>query len=168
MLTTIGYESAKLDHFIGTLLKANVSIVVDIRDRAQSRRKGFSKSALSAALAAYRIGYVHYRELGDPKAGREAARAGNWSEFNRIYTGVLNSEPAESAIHKIVALCENEIPCLLCYERDHRTCHRKLVSDKIEREHLIPVMHLGVQEIEPALKRKRPMLHSGQSVAAPL
>lgn len=168
MLTTIGYEGAKLDHFIGTLLKANVSIVVDIRDRAQSRRKGFSKSALTEALAAYRIGYVHLRELGDPKAGREAARAGRWSEFQEIYSGVLNSDAAKSAIEKIVEVCEDEIPCLLCYERDHKTCHRKLVSDKIEREYLIQVVHLGVQDIEPTLKRKRPMLHSSESVAAPI
>lgn len=168
MLTTIGYEGARLDHFIGTLLRAQVSVVVDIRDRAQSRRKGFSKSALSQALSAHGIGYVHFRELGDPKPGREAARAGKWADFKKIYAEVLQSDAASNAIQNIVEMSESETLCLLCYERDHKTCHRKMVSDKIEQENLIPVVHLGVQEIEPIIKGKRPVFHSGQSVATPL
>jgi hypothetical protein len=39
--------------------------------------------------------------------------------------------------------------CLLCYERDHRHCHRKIVADRIESVVGSRPRHLGVQACEP-------------------
>ena len=47
---TVGYEDAHLHDFLDTLLGAGVRLVVDTRERAQSRRQGYSKTALTAAL----------------------------------------------------------------------------------------------------------------------
>jgi uncharacterized protein (DUF488 family) len=73
-LFTIGYEGASLSDFIVTLQNSGVERLLDVREVAQSRRPGFSKTALSTALAEADIGYTHLRQLGDPKAGRDAAR----------------------------------------------------------------------------------------------
>jgi uncharacterized protein (DUF488 family) len=73
MLATIGYERSSLADFVATLVHSEIEILIDIRDRAQSRMRGFSKSALSEALKEAGIGYVHFRQLGDPKEGRDAA-----------------------------------------------------------------------------------------------
>lgn len=150
MLNTIGYEKADLTDFIQSLCQADVEVLVDVRDRAQSRRKGFSKTALSNALTEAGIKYVHLKTLGDPKEGREAARAGQWDKFDRIYRGVLRSQPAQLAIDQIIDLLEVSSVCLLCYERDHKTCHRKYISDEIDKRLGKKTRHLGVRKFELA------------------
>lgn len=166
MLATIGYEKADLDHFVGTLQAAGIDILIDIRDRAQSRRKGFSKTALSNKLEEFGISYVHFRELGDPKAGREAARAGNYVLFEQIFGEVMKSEGARTSLDKITIMAKENSVCLLCYERDHKECHRKIVSDHLERVMKTRTKHLGVQAIEPIQKSKGRVLHRNQGAAA--
>lgn len=166
MITTIGYEGAKIEHFIGTLKAAGVEVLVDIRERAQSRRKGFSKTALSEALSNVGIAYKHFRSLGDPKEGREAARAGDWETFQRVYNAVIVGEPAQTALDEIVEMGKQSEICLLCYERDFTTCHRKIVSDILESRLMSRTRHLGVQTIEPSTSPNGRVLHPRQSAAA--
>jgi uncharacterized protein (DUF488 family) len=116
MLTTIGYERSTLDDFIATLLESRVEILVDIRDRAQSRMRGFSKSALSDAVRQSGIEYMHLSVLGDPKEGRDAARSGDYDKFRKIYQNVLNSEMAQEAILELKILADNSNICLMCFE----------------------------------------------------
>ena len=166
MLATIGYERAELKYFIGTLQKAKIELLVDVRDRAQSRRKGFSKTALAEALASAGIEYVHFRSLGDPKEGREAARAGQMQKFKKIYAGVLKTKEAKDALAEVTELAVSQSICLMCYERDHRECHRKIVADHLERVLDVNAQHLGVQQIEPKYEQTRRVLHNYQSAAA--
>jgi uncharacterized protein (DUF488 family) len=71
ILATIGYEGADVDDFVATLRSAGIRRLIDVRELAISRRRGFAKRALSGALADADIEYVHLRGLGDPKeAGR--------------------------------------------------------------------------------------------------
>jgi len=148
MLNTIGYEGADLEDFVQTLVVAEIDILVDIRDRAQSRRKGFSKTALSERLAKDGIEYVHHRALGDPKEGRDAAKAGDWSKFRKVFQAVLKTAEAKSAILSITNLSKSQNTCLLCYERDEKTCHRKIVSEIIEQKLKQKTRHLGVRQFE--------------------
>lgn len=146
MVATIGYEKASLADFIGTLKLGKIEVLVDVRDRAQSRRPGFSKSALSDALRDAGIGYVHMRELGDPKEGREAARRGDYAAFRAIFAEVMASAGAKEAIAKLEKLASESEICLMCYERDQTTCHRKIVSDRLEQSLGRKARHLGVKE----------------------
>lgn len=145
MLATIGYEGARPDDFVGTLRIVDVQMVIDIRDRAQSRRPGFSKSALRENLEQHGIGYVHFKELGDPKEGREAARSGDMDKFRAIYAAVLKTQQASDALEQIADLAKAMNVCLLCYERDYRECHRKIVADRLESVVGSKARHLGVQ-----------------------
>lgn len=145
MISTIGYEGARPDDFVGTLLLVDVRMVIDIRDRAQSRRPGFSKSALRESLEEAGIAYLHLKELGDPKEGREAARSGDFDRFRRIYASVLETTEATEALDQIATLSEQMSVCLLCYERDHHECHRKIVADHLESVVGFKVRHLGVK-----------------------
>lgn len=166
MISTIGYEGAKLEDFLATLSHVDVEILIDIRERAQSRRKGFSKTALSEALDEANIDYMHLRELGDPKPGREAARRGDWDEFRSVFSKVVASESAQIAIQKIVEIARVRKVCLLCYERDHTTCHRKIVSDILDDRLGSRTQHLGVRTVESLEKSGRRVLHPRQSAAA--
>ena len=146
MISTIGYEGARPDDFVGTLQLVDVRMVIDIRDRAQSRRPGFSKSALRDSLNEAGIGYLHLKELGDPKAGREAARSGDFARFRQIYASVLKTPEATDALAQIAALGGQMSVCLLCYERDHRECHRKIVADRLESVVGSKVRHRRVRD----------------------
>lgn len=166
-LNTIGYEGATLEDFVRTLRLADVGTVVDIRERAQSRRKGFSKTALSQRLRLDGMNYVHLRELGDPKPGREAARAGDWGRFQAIYSQIIKTSEAQRALSEIeMMLSDGQSLVLLCYERDHKTCHRKIASDILETRTGLKARHLGVQTIESDTRAHRRVLYPGEGATA--
>lgn len=141
---TIGYEGASLEDFLATLKIAGVSQLVDIRDFPGSRRKGFSKKALREALNAKDIGYEHLKGLGDPKAGRDAARAGRFEEFVAIFTAHMETETARADLQKAVELVNRGSACLLCYELHYQTCHRAIVSQRLVDITGFSVKNLGV------------------------
>lgn len=166
MLTTIGYEGARPDDFVRSLCVAGVDLIVDVRDRAQSRRPGFSKSVLQLSLTGAGIGYVHLRDLGDPKAGREAARAGDLKKFVQIYSKVLETEEARAALEWVAEAAQTKTVCLLCYERDPKACHRTLVAERISAITGLKARHLGVAQFEQAQQPARRVRDTRQSVTA--
>lgn len=166
MVATIGYERASLVDFLATLKLSQIDILVDIRDRAQSRRSGFSKTALSEALNAEGIEYLHFKELGDPKEGREAARRGDFVHFRSIFDKVMLTERAQEAIGKLEELASDSEICLMCFERDPETCHRKIVADRLEVSVGAKTRHLGVKEGAGKRPESRRMHDTHQSAAA--
>jgi uncharacterized protein (DUF488 family) len=144
-LHTIGYEGATLDRFLDALSRAGVRLVIDVRAVAVSRRRGFSKSALAAALAGADVAYVHIRDLGDPKPGREAARAGRMDEFRRVYRAHLRSDSARAALAEAAAAARERTACLLCYEAAPSDCHRTIVATAIAKGTGLAVQHLFTQ-----------------------
>src|SRR6476646_2751970 len=92
-LATIGYERETQSQVIGRLQAAGVEVLIDVRAVAASRRAGFSKTLLAGSLAEAGIDYVHFRELGTPKPGRDAARKGRVAEMHAIFEAHL-AEPA--------------------------------------------------------------------------
>lgn len=166
MISTIGYEKANLSDFVRTLEVCDVEVLIDIRDRAQSRRPGFSKSALSAAVGEAGIDYIHVKALGDPKEGRDAARSGDFALFQRIFSDVLNTDAAQDALMEVKELAKNYNICLMCYERDQRECHRKIVAEKLEELLGCKARHVGVQKFASKPSTERRVLHSHQSASA--
>ena len=153
---TIGYEGSKIEDFLHTLVLNQIDTLVDIRDFPGSRRKGFSKSALKEHLASVGIKYKHVKALGDPKEGRDAARAGKYNEFRSIFCRHMQGEAATLALNELMDDIENQTICLLCYERDPMTCHRKIVSDMICNQRDSSVVHLGVQVKDAKFFRSAP------------
>lgn len=128
---TIGYEGTDIDRFVATLKSAGIKQLADVRAVALSRKKGFSKKSLSERLEAEGIEYLHFIELGDPKLGREAARAGRYDEFRAIYGEHFESEKAQESFRLLQSTVKEHPTCLLCFERDPVTCHRSIVADRI-------------------------------------
>ncbi len=143
---TIGYEGTDLTAFLSTLRVAGIHTLIDVRDRPLSRKRGFSKSALGAALSAVGISYLHMPALGDPKPGREAARRGEYQLFKEIFGQRMASAPAQEALATLEELARQENVCLLCFERDPHHCHRHIIADHLKRESGFLVHHLGVQD----------------------
>lgn len=144
-LMTIGYEGALPSDFIATLQEAKVSFLIDIRELPLSRRKGFSKKVLAESLSNAGIEYRHFRELGDPKQGREAARAGRTADFKKIYSRHMKTAAAQGALVELLEIVGSNNTCLLCYERDPNQCHRTMVAAELSDRSGIGVVHLGVR-----------------------
>ncbi|MCA3248442.1 MAG: DUF488 domain-containing protein [Azospirillum sp.] len=167
LLYTIGYENANIVDFIATLTAAGVDKLLDVREVTTSRRPGFSKNQLAAALALAGVGYVHLKGLGDPKLGREAARAGDMLSFRKIYAAHLATAPAQAALFDACQEAISANTCLMCYERDPSGCHRSIVADKIASGTGVVVSHIGVRDgINRTRQKKGTSARSGQGASA--
>ena len=143
-LLTIGYEGCTIDGVLATLKQANVRLLIDVRAVAASRKPGFSKRQLAAGLDEAGIGYVHLQRLGTPKPGRDAVRAGHPERMVPIFNAHMETREALLALAEAKAMAVEGRCCLLCFERDHRRCHRRLVAEMIVGETGQPVDHLEV------------------------
>jgi uncharacterized protein (DUF488 family) len=128
---TIGYEGTTVPEFIAALKTAGVERVIDVRALPLSRRPGFSKTALGAALGEADIEYVHLRALGTPADGRAAARAGRHVDLERIYAGQLELPEAMAQSAQMLELARERRTALLCMEREPAHCHRTLLLDAV-------------------------------------
>ena len=131
-LFTIGYEGLSPDRLHAALKAADVAVLADVRAVANSRKRGFSKSALKAGLAEAGLGYEHFRSLGTPKSGREAARAHDAGLMRRIYCEeVLDTADGGLALDALAELAAERPVCLLCFERDPARCHRRVLAERL-------------------------------------
>ena len=128
---TIGYEQATLAQVIAALTSAGVDLLIDVRAVAASRRAGFSKTILAASLRDVGVDYLHLRDLGTPKAGRDAARAGRCEEMRAIFSGHLEEPAAVQAFQHLQAIAAERRVCLLCYEADPGCCHRQVLTTRL-------------------------------------
>jgi uncharacterized protein (DUF488 family) len=137
-LFTIGYQETPPRAVLDELEAAGVRLLVDVRAVAASRRPGFSKNQLAAGLKQRGIGYLHFRDLGTPKDGRLAARAGDMKALTQIYAKHLKTPQAKQEMRELATLIDKSGPvCILCYERDHTECHRKFIAEIIEKDGVV-------------------------------
>ena len=152
-ILTIGYEGADLDSFLSTLALAGVEHLVDVRDLPISRKRGFSKSSLALALNAAGIRYTHLKALGDPKAGRDAMKQGDYQAFLAIYSAHIATDSAQKALDEAADIARSARTVLLCYERNPKECHRSLVVEHLQGRESFGVRHLGVQKGSSSLNK---------------
>lgn len=131
----VGYEGQDLDSFINGLRSWGVDVVADVRLNAISRKKGFSKKALTAALAEAGIEYIHLPELGNPKDNR----AGFWEPGTAAaraaharYSHAVAGEAGVTAIDRLVDEASRRRVAVLCFEQSERCCHRSLVLEAVK------------------------------------
>lgn len=144
-LATIGYEAAPQARVIETLKAAGVEVLIDVRAVAASRRAGFSKGLLSSSLRDAGIEYVHLRELGTPKEGRMAARKGRTAEMRAIFEKHLEEPSAQLQLAQAIEIAKERKAALLCYEADHRGCHRSIVVER-----MLEAADFRVENLEPS------------------
>ena len=142
-LFTVGYEQAKPAAVLGELKRAKIELLIDTRAVAASRRPGFSKRQLAAALDEEGISYVHLQKLGTPAEGRAAARSGDTDTLWRIYEKHIRSADAQRELHELVGLIKSgKRIALLCYCRDPKTCHRSRIVANVKKKMAVKVTDL--------------------------
>jgi uncharacterized protein (DUF488 family) len=113
-LMTIGYEKLTQESFFRLLQKNKVSMLVDVRESAVSRRPGFGKTALRQSMASLGIQYEHIAELGCLQDLRPQDHVDQ-----------------EWALELLGDSMRRERVCLMCSEADHKVCHRSVVVDEV-------------------------------------
>jgi uncharacterized protein (DUF488 family) len=143
-LLTIGYEGCTIDAVVTALREAGARLLIDVRAVPQSRKPGFSKRQLAAALDEAGIAYVHLQALGTPKPGRDAVRAGHPERMEVIFRDHMTSDRPQAELAQAKVLAQERPACLLCFEHDPATCHRRLVAEMVVAETKQPIVHLQV------------------------
>jgi uncharacterized protein (DUF488 family) len=128
-LFTIGYEGRALDELIAMLASNKIERVIDIRELPLSRRRGFSKTPLGAALAAAGIEYVHMREAGNPyrKLKDAIPRDELLAKYKKHITG------ARETVASVAEQARGRRVALLCYEAEPAMCHRSLLAPRVAK-----------------------------------
>ena len=142
-LYTSGYQGLNIDQFIVRLQMAGVETLVDIRATPYSRKPDFSKQALADHLEAAGIAYRHMPALGCPKPIRDAY-GGDHAQYEQHFKRYLATQ--QDAVDALSAFSQTTRACLLCFEADHRECHRSLVAEACQLVQAMPVVHLGQAE----------------------
>jgi uncharacterized protein (DUF488 family) len=124
---TVGYEKRSVDDLVSLLRAREVDRVVDVRLTPFSRRPGFSKTRLSAALADAGIDYEHAAGLGNPPEIRELYLCGNTQAGHRAFREHLDNG-ASAALSRLATTSAQAKVALLCLERDPQRCHRQVVA----------------------------------------
>jgi uncharacterized protein (DUF488 family) len=143
---TIGYEGLSQDGFLKYLRYFNIDVVADVRDLPLSRKKGFSKNGLNHFLMKQDIQYFSYRDLGVPKDKRNQLKeSGDYKTFFRqIRKSISGKTDLLDDIGRMIN--QGKKVALLCYERDPKKCHRKIVADEVNKRNS---NGLTIKHIEP-------------------
>lgn len=149
-LYTVGYEGCSLDGLIDCLRTAGVAVVLDVRDAPFSRKPGFSKAPLEAGLTAAGLRYLHLPGLGNPKAARDAAKAGDVEGSRGMLRDRLAGAAGQRDLAAAAELAERSPACLLCFEAAPERCHRVIVADEIVARTGQRIAHLRPVPTKPS------------------
>lgn len=131
-ITGWGYEGRTIAELVDFTRAMGAECVVDVRLNPLSRKPGFSKRALAAALGEAGLQYLHLPELGNPKNNRagfaDAVGAAGRTARERYGTEVLSTDAAAAALDRLTDLGANGGAVLLCFEAETRHCHRAEVQ----------------------------------------
>jgi uncharacterized protein (DUF488 family) len=140
-LYTLGYEGLDIETFIARLQQVGVQTIFDVRELPLSRKKGFSKTALSERLKLAGIAYRHEPALGCPKDIRNCYRDDkDWARYTRSFLTYLKTQ--NEPVRALAKLAKAEVACLICFEADYDSCHRTFVARAANRAGGPEVKHL--------------------------
>lgn len=130
-ISSIGYQGHDTDSFIAELTQNKVDLVVDVRLNPFSRKPGFSKKALTAALSEHDIRYLHIAALGNPRDNRDGYRTGD-PQALQTFEDVLDGAAAQQAMSYVTRIAQHKHVMLMCYEADVNECHRRPILSRVQ------------------------------------
>jgi uncharacterized protein (DUF488 family) len=155
-VATIGVYGWTLETFLRALRRANVGLVLDVRQRRGVRGSEYTwanAARLQAPLAGAGIEYRHHKELAPTTElrhlqYREDARLGAGKrsrvelapEYRERYTTEILDQVELTPI--VVELPIDAASALLCVEHDPEACHRSLIAERLAAEYNVFVIHL--------------------------
>lgn len=156
LIATVGVYRFDPGRFIEALDEANVTQVLDIRQRRGVRGPQYSWAnarRLQALLSEARIRYVYHPELApdtelrqlqyredDRQGVGKRSRETLAPEYIRQYTEeILDLVPLDPLIRQLPV---HGIAALMCVEATAQACHRSLVAARMAERHGFEVVHI--------------------------
>ena len=155
-IATIGVYGFDSGSFLERLRRADVRVLLDVRQRRGVRGPGYAwanSRRLQAALAQAGIAYEHHPELAPTTELRrlqyaEDARCGVGkrsrrelaAEYAHRYTAEVLDRADLAPV--VAALAGSGTAALFCVERDAEACHRSLIARRLGERHGVAVEHL--------------------------
>lgn len=155
-MVTIGVYGFGGDDFLERLRRADVRLVLDVRQRRGVRGSDYAwanSRRLQAALASAGIAYEHHPELApttelrqlqyredDRRGVGKRSRRELAPEYARRYlTEILDRADLAPVVS---SLPRDGAAALLCIERDPEACHRSLITERLAERHAVSIDHL--------------------------
>ena len=155
-VATIGVYGFDQAGFLAALLRARVTVLLDVRQRRGVRGSQYAwanSARLQAALADAGIEYRHLKELApttelrqlqyaedDRQGVGKRSRVELAPEYRDRYTREILDGVDLGSI--VASIPEDGATALLCVERDPEACHRSLIAERMAAEHSVSVRHL--------------------------
>ena len=155
-VVTIGVYGFGVETFLAALRRAEVTLLLDVRQRRGVRGAEYAwanSRRLQAALAEAGIAYRHHPELApttelrrlqyaadDRRGVGKRSRTELAPEYRERYVAEI-LDPADLT-PVLAELASNPVAALLCVERDPEACHRSLIAERLAAQHGVRVEHL--------------------------
>ncbi len=142
VLFTIGYEGISFEQYVNRLMHQGVRLLCDVRMNPISRKFGFSKGRLSELLPTIGIEYLHIPELGIASGSRKSLNT--VSDYQHLFADYRKAMlEKKKHLFKITDLMERYGRlALTCFERKPTFCHRHCISEYLQKEKNLKVVHL--------------------------
>ena len=128
-IVTIGYELRDGDEVMGLLKDRGVGYLADIRQRPFSRKPDFRGGALAAHCKRAGIEYVSWPMLGSTREQRdEKEETGDIGAFQARFEAHAREFMREPVADLAAVAARRGKVALLCYERRHDECHRRVIA----------------------------------------
>ena len=75
---------------------------------------------------------IHVKELGSPsKLRKKVKETSDYKLFFEEYIDYISTRKGE--LQSLLKLIDSAVCCLMCFEKDIETCHRKIVASEINK-----------------------------------
>lgn len=156
-MVTIGVYGFDADSFLHQLQRADVRLLLDVRQRRGVRGPKYAWAnslRLQAALARAGIAYEHHHELApttelrhlqytedDRQGVGKRSRRQLATDYTRRYITEILDHVDLTPI--VTSLPSGGAAAILCVERDPQACHRSLIAQRFTEQYPIHITHLS-------------------------
>lgn len=154
-ILTVGHSNRSIEEFTELLVRAHVSMVVDVRKIPRSRSNPqFNLDALPEVLEPFQIRHRYIASLGGRRTRSwQVAEEVNGFWQNRSfhnYADYALSAEFRAGLDELIDLSHRARCAVMCSEAVWWRCHRRLIADNLLARG-IPVQHImGPSRIEDA------------------
>jgi uncharacterized protein (DUF488 family) len=129
-LWTIGHSNRSIESFLDLLNEHGIKVLADIRSFPTSKIEHFKQENIQKWLAESGVEYVWLgKELGGYRKGG--------------YKRHMRTKLFEDGVKRLLEIAQQKRACMMCMEINPKYCHRRFLSDFLERKGATVVHILG-------------------------
>lgn len=125
---TIGHSNHSIDTFLELLREHEIQVIADVRSFPTSKIEHFKKEHMEKWLHERGLEYIWLgKELGGYRKGG--------------YEKHMKTKIFREGIKQLLEIARNKRTCIMCMEANPKYCHRRFISEHLERNG-IKVTHI--------------------------